>query len=398
MKKIALLLVVVFMIMPIISVAGAEDLDYSIQMPISDYICNRYDSIANLSYKENNIQKIQTAKGIRFMTIENLMLESEIHLLQIIPENVKYKEYHLSIDYSEPTIVGNQATIWASVVCNFNYEETPDIPSEYGVIYRFDLNRSISGKWEIIDRSYPTLFDKAFWKESVPNLFDAIQKNAELNTTSSYIESDEVRYMLNHSNSDNNRASHSYTSTARSNAATTALNYVSPTNNTWNSNGYSYSYPSGYSQSSLDCTNYVSFCLNYGGGIPEDSTGSDKWKRGTYNWYNVDGLYSYFKKAKNNTEKGFYGTTYYSGSNYPSSTVRATTAASDIIQFSSISDTDWTHSAIVTYKSSSNDVYVCMHDCYSYYSQCSLSSFYASEYPSSGTRYIRFMQITGYYD
>ena len=34
MKKIALLLVVVFMIMPIISVAGAEDLDYSIQMPI----------------------------------------------------------------------------------------------------------------------------------------------------------------------------------------------------------------------------------------------------------------------------------------------------------------------------------------------------------------------------
>ena len=63
MKKIALLLVVVFMIMPIISVAGAEDLDYSIQMPISDYICNRYDSIANLSYKENNIQKIQQVKN-----------------------------------------------------------------------------------------------------------------------------------------------------------------------------------------------------------------------------------------------------------------------------------------------------------------------------------------------
>lgn len=196
------------------------------------------------------------------------------------------------------------------------------------------------------------------------------------------------------------RAHYSYSATARANAANTAVSYVAPKSTTWTTgSGYSYTYPSGYSEVKLDCTNFISFCLNYseGGDIPEDSTGSYKWRNNTYEWYNVDGFYAYFSAAKGSSEKGFYGTTYYSGSSYPSSSVRANTALSDIIQFSSVSSSDWTHSAIVTYKTSSNAVYVCMHDAQSYYSQCSLSSFYASMYPSTSTRYIRFMKITGYY-
>ncbi len=191
-----------------------------------------------------------------------------------------------------------------------------------------------------------------------------------------------------------------YSSTAKDNAAQTAIDYVAPDNYTWTSgSGYTYTYPTGYSQVKLDCTYFVSFCLNFssGGNIPEDDTGSYKWKRNTYSWYNVDGFYSYFSATKSNTEKGFYGTTYYSGSTYPSSTVLNTTEKSDIIQFSSKSTSDWTHSAIVSSKSTSNTVYVCMHDVEYYYNECILSSFYAAVYPSGQPRYIRFMKIEGYY-
>ncbi|MEG1559709.1 MAG: amidase domain-containing protein [Clostridia bacterium] len=181
------------------------------------------------------------------------------------------------------------------------------------------------------------------------------------------------------------RLYYSYISTARANAESTAAFYAAPTSTSLTAGtGYSYFYPSGYSKATLDCTNYVSFCLNYsnGGNIPEDSTGSCKWRKNTHERYNVDGFYEYFSVTKNNKEKGFYGTTYYSESSYPSSTVRANTEVSDIIQFSSVRDSVWTHSAIVTSKSSSNTGYVCIHDAQSYYSQCSLSGFYVPVLPN----------------
>ncbi|MDL2259107.1 hypothetical protein LJC42_08200 [Eubacteriales bacterium OttesenSCG-928-K08] len=72
--------------------------------------------------------------------------------------------------------------------------------------------------------------------------------------------------------------------------------------------------------------------------------------------------------------------------------------AGDVVQFSSKGVNDWTHSAIISRVTAfSGEIYVCMHDAYSWTSNVKLSTFYAGEYPSNQTRHIMLIKVTGYY-
>lgn len=383
------------------SADSSNELRKSIIEPINEYLEARYNSIATLDLQDKLLWGDMAEYCTDdFVAIEKQMLATEVSLYKAVPASLKYNDYTLSTTYSDPVVNGNKALVYVSAICDFSYEASPELDSRFGLIYLFELERDNNGTWVISQRSYPSLFDRAFWKGTSPSVANAATRSNEIKQQlTTYGMKDVTTIPLQDMSSPvgaiGTRSYTGYSTTAKANAASTAIDYVDPISTTPGSNGYDYEYPTGYSQVSLDCTNFVSFCLNYGGGIPEDDTGSTKWKRGIYNWYNVDGFYSYFTSTKSDTTKGFYGTTYYSGTSYPSSTVRSSTEKSDIIQFSSISSSDWTHSAIVTSKNPSNDVYVCMHDAIGFYVEYSLLAFYAAEYPD--TAYIRFMKITGYY-
>lgn len=396
-----------FLFLTVCPVAQASTENDALYEPIRDFINVRYSVIADLteggSYFAELSEKGSLDKALSFYQMEEILLAAEVNALKTLPESedLRYQDYRLIIDFKDPVYNGEkEATIYTSVICKFHYEKTPSISSEYGLIYQFDLEKNDNEKWEIVSRSYPGFFEQTFWEDEAPSYETAARNASLLASLRAKSSIGEQTYTPMAEKQEEVRGQVTYSSTAKDNAAQTAIDYVAPDNYTWTSgSGYTYTYPTGYSQVKLDCTNFVSFCLNFssGGNIPEDDTGSYKWKRNTYSWYNVDGFYSYFSATKSNTEKGFYGTTYYSGSTYPSSTVLNTTEKSDIIQFSSKSTSDWTHSAIVSSKSTSNTVYVCMHDAQGYYNEYSLSSFYSLMYPSGQPRYIRFMKIEGYY-
>lgn len=404
--SIVLLSILLLTVMPIAQASASTGLEPLFD-PINAFISTKYSAIADLTesdrYYSRLCEKVSTSKALSFYETEELLLSAEITALKDLPdnENVRYQDYNLIIDFGKPTFKSEkEATVYASVVCKFHYEETPSILSEYGLIYRFDLEKNSNKSWEIVSRSYPGFFEQVFWEGDTPSYETAMRKTSLMSSHKANSTKKVTSYTPVTNQELETRGQVTYSTTARDNAALTALSYVAPNNYTWtDGSGYTYTYPTGYSQVKLDCTNFVSFCLNYssGGNIPQDDTGTDKWKKGSYAWYNVDGFYSYFSASKDNSEKGFYGVTYYSDSEYPSWIIRSLTQKSDIIQFSSVSTSDWTHSAIVTSKQSNNTIFVCMHDAYSYYSECNLSSFYSATYPSGSPRYIRFLKIQGYY-
>lgn len=406
MKKLLALSLVMAALLLVFTPVMAEGDREDLYQPIKEFIDIRYDAIAKVKATSGSFRTMETksvsADAKEFLRIETLLLSSEIAALNAVSEDLSYKDYAVNVDYSNPVFSQKgRAEVYASVVCRFHYTQTPDIVSEYGLIYRFDLSKADNGKWEIVGRSYPGIFESGFWENETPSYEKAVERSRvilEAIDDKTVIKEPVNDYTEIYSN--NMKGNVTYSSTAKDNAANTAKNYVAPDDpaNWTSGSGYTYSYPSGYSQVTLDCTNFVSFCLNYssGGNIPEDNTGTYKWKRNTYAWYNVDGFYSYFKRSKNNTEKGFYGSTYYSANAYPSSSYLQATEKSDIVQFSSKSSSDWTHTAIVSSKTSSGSVYVCMHDAYEYYAECNLSTFYTNEYTGTA-RYIRLLKIDGYY-
>lgn len=404
-RKISFFLAILMTICLIVSSGAYADSinlngDYEDCISVIDtFIDAKYNILATLQ-TDDILEDSAVSCTEDFARIEQQLITAQMELMNDYKESLRFKSYHLTKNYGNQSInMSGNIRIDVSVKCEFNYEISPEVNSSFGMIYTFELEENELGHWVITSRTYPSNFERAFWGNRDITLENAVNRKNEIIASKSALSLDGFT-----SNVDVNDTGHllstnaytSYTSSDKANAARIAVQYVDPISTTPGSNGYDYQYPSGYSQKSLDCTNYVSFCLNYGGGIPEDNTGSVTWKRNTYNWYNVDGFYDYFKSTKSSTSKGFFGTTYYTGTTYPSSSVRSNTEKSDIVQFSSVSASDWTHSAIVTYVNPSNDVYVCMHDALAYYEQCSLLSFYLETYPD--VSYIRFMKITGYYE
>lgn len=407
MKRKVSFLLIIFMTVCLIASNGAYagntniDNDYEECVnAIDSFIDAKYSTLATLQNNATwNKSTVNCAEN--FACIEQQLITAQLELMNDYKEILRFKNYHLTKEYGNHSKSTNgNVYIDVSVKCEFNYEISPEVKSAFGMIYTFVLAENEEGHWVITGRTYPSNFERTFWGNREITVENAVNRKNEIIASKSAISLEGLMSDICINNdTDLLLSTNTYTSYAASNkanAAQIAVQYVEPISTTPGSNGYDYQYPSGYSQKSLDCTNYVSFCLNYGGDIPEDNTGSSKWKRNTYAWYNVDGFYDYFSSTKNSTSKGFFGTTYYTGTTYPSSSVRSNTEKSDIVQFSSVSSNDWTHSAIVTYVNPSNDVYVCMHDALAYYEQCSLLSFYLETYPDIS--YIRFMKITGYYE
>lgn len=167
-KSISFMLAILFLIVFSIP-AYAETSNNKILSPICEYLSNRYDCIANLKVQPDSKKLAETNEGATFLEIEAAMLKAEVWLLSSASENLKYRDYKLYVDFSTPIVKGSFATVYASAVCKFNYEATPDIDSEYGILYRFDLKQTGKDSWEIVGRSYPTLFDKAFWNDTAPD-------------------------------------------------------------------------------------------------------------------------------------------------------------------------------------------------------------------------------------
>lgn len=193
------LLVIILSLMLIttgtISTAAASGSNNEIKAmlsPINDYLLHRYDCISNLTYTEFE-QNQKTNKGRDFAAIESEMLCAEIAALSSIPHDMTYADYDLIVEYSNPITQNSNASINASVICRFSYNETPEIDSEYGIMYRFDLSRTPANTWEIVDRSYPTLFDRAFWGCDTPSLESAIERRQAVQTriTNGYVDNQE---------------------------------------------------------------------------------------------------------------------------------------------------------------------------------------------------------------
>lgn len=371
---------------------------------VEDFFETRYASFASLQSQDLlSTNSAVSSRAKAFLEIEQDVLDAEIAANKAA--DVKYINFALDIDCREISKTAENAVVVASVVCSFNYEETPDVDSEMGTLHYLELERNTHGQWEIVDKNAATFFEKSFWNNAERStLASEARKNTIINNLSASSSSCST-YIDNSSNVELDNVARSGYSTfsdyMRAISAQNARLYVTPNSNSWvTGSGYSYSYPSGYSQKTLDCTNFVSFCLNYDGStynnnIPQDNTGSYKWTPSQSAWYNVDRMYSYLVAAKSSTEKGISASVSYSGTGLPSHSQISNITVGDIVQFSNLGDGDWTHTAIITSVSATN-IYVCMHDAYSYTNNCVLSTFFNSSYNNQST--IRFIHIDGFYE
>lgn len=371
---------------------------------VEDFFETRYASFASLQSQDLlSTNSAASSKAKVFFEIEQDVLDAEIAANKVA--GVKYINFALDIDCREISKTVEKAVVAASVVCSFNYEETPDIDAEMGALHYLELERNTYGRWEIVDKNAATFFEKSFWNNAERStLTSEARKNTIISNLSDGSSSCPI-YTANSCDAELDNITRSGYSTfsdyMRAISAQNARLYVAPNSSSWvDGSGYSYSYPSGYSQKTLDCTNFVSFCLNYDGStynnnIPQDNTGSYKWTPNQNSWYNVDGMYRYLVAAKSSSEKGITASMSYSGTDLPSNSQISNIMVGDIVQFSNLGNGDWTHTAIITSVSATN-IYVCMHDAYSYTNNCVLSTFFNSTYSNQST--IRFIHIDGFYE
>lgn len=359
----------------------------NIKSTIDDYVHFKYQALANLTLPSDVNMSTNTKQALH-IEMEKEELLAQISILKAMPEDLRFLNYKIDTKYGNISVVGNTAQVDISAVCTFRSYSTPEIESQMGSIYRINLEKDkITSDWVIVGRENTTLFDKTFWGENPKSLSTAVTRRQELVQSANRLSTYTAATSLNESIVTPYATLKSYN---RSGAINAARAYVAPTSTTWvDGQGYSYSYPSGYSQKTEDCTNYVSFCINYGGGVPQVS---GTWAPNTYNWYNVKGLGTYLQSSKS---VGPVGTLTYDSPSYPSIAGNYGTIG-DVVQFTSAPN-DWTHSSIITYVSSSGSVSVCMHDAQNYYSQTALGYFYSDIYSGDPDRRIRFITINGYY-
>lgn len=318
--------------------------------------------------------------------------EKDIALMQSLTDNLlcygdalKYSSYTIKKDYSISDVDDCYAKAIVSIECEFSYVGSPEIDSASWLLYEVQL-KNTNNYWEVVSRSYPE------FAETTPVIANAC-KDVN-NCPDSSIISDAKE-------EENVRLLHLYN---RSLAAGNAVNYVEPTGTS--GGHYVYSYPNGYYDAySADCTNFVSFCMNYGGGIPQDTSGNHKWwSSSSYlvcssSWVNVDDFYDYLVDGDEGVANGgIVAGCIYSGASYPSSTVLSGLKLGDIVQFSSAGGgDDWTHSAIVSTISTSTGPHICNHSVASAYRNRALSEFYSYYAAQNTSYYIRLISILGYH-
>ena len=381
---------------------------------VNEFIEYRYEYLA-FRTQPSSYRRIVSNKSIvarNFFEIENALLYAEMASQKTNGIECSYADYNLEANYSsiETNASKTSAEVIVSVTCNFRYRISPEINSAKGNIYILNLEKN-ADVWEITNRKNTTFFDSIVWEineERTLSKANIIKErciaNAKAYADNTMGYDGSVIEQVSDTFSTAALTSSNYTyfsSSKRSAAAATARNYVAASGVSGTT--YTYTYPeSQYAQNGSDCTNFVSFCLNYGGGIPQDRVGTYQWYPGRSWWTNVDKFYSYLMGTKSETEKGIVASVHYSGTTYPSAIVLRSLPLASIVQFSSkpSNENDWTHSAIVTYSLESGITYVCMHSAYGWNSQCLLSEFYYDEYVyntnSNGTG-IRLIDIEGYY-
>ena len=341
-----------------------------------------------------------------FITMENCLNDAFVIGAHIFADELIYKDFDLEKHYSIKLLDETHAEAEAFVLCSFNYESTPDIDSSNWFTYHVELKKN-GGEWGIISRTYPDFYEELFWAGNLPSVEFALEKLSETKKNARTTAPDGAVYA--------NKAEKQLPERIaplpynRTGAANTAKNYVEPVSGTT-----SYTYPSNYHQRSSDCTNFVSFCMNYGGGIPQDYDGIYQWHTGastsndTMSWINVDYFYSYLMLGYyEHSGTGIVASCSYSGSTYPGSYYINGLHLGDIVQFSSNGGgSDWTHSVIISTKTSTQTL-ICGHSAaggyyddghyVNGYKECSLLAFFNcySEH-NNNNYYIRLIIISGY--
>ncbi len=392
-----------------------------IESVIEQYISSKYHLISQLSVSAKGIEmdtECVSEKAISFRQIERAILSSYVSLMLSCKNSPRFSIKDLDCSYRYATLCGTSADVYVSVRCKFNYDITPDVNSETGEILRIYLHNSGTG-WEITGRDYISDFDRAFWGCKEPTVDNALRREQEIYAIANSLaerKSITTEFYDEWECGDadgNDLETRSVATYNASGAVGWALANVAPISSTWNdAGGYSYSYPSPYSQFYHDCTNYVSVCMNLGGDIPFDTTaypynnGGDVWFYNSpntagatysFSWATVGSLGLYLEGGATASD-GIYSIKAYQNSSYPSTLTNSTIRAGDIVQFYDGSIGSWNHSAIITYYKPVLDIaYICQHDANQYMSQCSLEGYYTAVYASSGSL-IRFFDVRGYYN